>query len=264
MGAIVPAQLHASNLSKTFQTRSGLITAFAGVSLAVAPGEFVCLTGPSGCGKTSLLRIFAGLDQATGGQLTVEDPSTRRAPRLGMAFQEHALLPWLSLLDNVLFVLHERDRAQARSEGLALLAQVGLRDFAKLYPHQVSGGMRQRANLARAFAAQPDLLLMDEPFVFVDYQTRTILQQLLLAQWEGTGKTVVFVTHDLEEAVLLANRIVVLTAHPGRIKTEFHVDLPRPRAIETLRMQPAFHAIVAKLTNALQAFPSAESNLAAS
>lgn len=260
----MPARIHASDLSKTFQTNTGLLTAFSDVNLSVMPGEFVCVTGPSGCGKTSLLRIFAGLDQPTGGHLTVEDPSTEGVPRLAMAFQEHALLPWLSLQDNIAFVLHGRDRARARNAALTLLCDVGLREFAKFYPHQVSGGMRQRASLARAFATRPELLLMDEPFVFVDYQTRLTLQQLLLAQWEGSGKTVVFVTHDLEEAVLLADRIVVLTAHPGKIKAEFPVDLPRPRSIKALRTQLAFHAVVAKLTEALQTFAGPDPAAAAS
>lgn len=260
----MPARIEANNLSKTFQTKSGPLMALSGLNLAVAPGEFVCVTGPSGCGKTSLLRMLAGLDQPTGGQLIVEDPAGRHPPRVAMAFQEHVLLPWLSLLDNVAFVLHDRHGTQARTEASTLLARVGLRDFARLYPHQVSGGMRQRASLARAFAPQPDLLLMDEPFVFVDYQTRASLQRLLLAQWEGSGKTVVFVTHDLEEAVLLAERVIVLTPHPGTLKIELHVDLPRPRVMETLRMQPAFHSMVATLTDAIQALPLAEPKLAMS
>lgn len=260
----MPARIHANRLSKTFQTTSGSLTALSGLNLSVAPGEFVCVTGPSGCGKTSLLRMLAGLDQPTGGKLIVEGPTSDSAPRVAMAFQEHTLLPWLSLLDNVAFVLHDRGRAQARSEASTFLARVGLGDFATLYPHQVSGGMRQRANLARAFAPQPDLLLMDEPFVFVDYQTRASLQRLLLAQWEGSGKTVVFVTHDLEEAVLLAGRVVVLTPHPGTLKTELHVDLPRPRVMDTLRLQPAFHAMVATLTDAIQPVPPAEPKLAMS
>lgn len=253
----VATRIHAGNLTKSFQTKAGTLTAFDGLNLAIAPGEFVCVTGPSGCGKTSLLRILAGLDQPSGGQLTVEAASGRE-PRVAMAFQEHALLPWLSLLHNVSFVLHEQAPAQARRQALALLDSVGLHRFAHLYPHQVSGGMRQRASLARAFATQPDLLLMDEPFVFVDYQTRATLQRLLLSQWEGSGKTVVFVTHDLEEAVLLSNRIVVLTPHPGTIKCELQIDLPRPRNLEALRAQSAFHAAVADLESAVRSPSSAE------
>jgi NitT/TauT family transport system ATP-binding protein len=198
--------------------------------------------GPSGCGKTTLLRCIARLERPSRGALSVTD-----ARQLGMVFQEQGLFPWMTLRDNVRFLMRnsarvERDQVDAICN--SLLDKVGLARFAQMYPHQVSGGMRQRVSLVRSFAVQPDVLLMDEPFVFVDFQTKIVLHELLLRIWQDTARTVVFVTHDIEEAVTLADRILVMSAHPGRAKAIVPVDLPRPRDVFELRKSDRYRAIV--------------------
>jgi len=212
------------------------VPALAGVDLTVADGEFVALLGPSGCGKSSLLRILADLLRPDGGSVRIH--SAARAdgerPRTALVFQEYALFPWRTVLDNVAFPLEMRGVTRAERVALAgeVLARVGLQAFAHAYPHQLSGGMRQRVGIARALAAQPEVLLMDEPFGALDAQTRTILQEELLRVWEAERKTVLYVTHSIDEAVYLADRVVLLTARPGRVKAEYRVELPRPREME--------------------------------
>jgi NitT/TauT family transport system ATP-binding protein len=218
--------------------QSGILSvpALANVNLTVADGEFVALLGPSGCGKSSLLRIVAELMRPTGGSVQIYGSAGGRngRPKTALVFQEHALFPWRTVLDNVTFSLEMR--GVSRAERLALardkLSRVGLQGFADVYPHQLSGGMRQRVGIARALAAQPEVLLMDEPFGALDAQTRTILQEELLRVWESERKTVLYVTHSIDEAVYMSDRVVLLTARPGRIKAEYSVELPRPRNME--------------------------------
>jgi len=218
--------------------RSGILSvpALAGVSLTVADGEFVALLGPSGCGKSSLLRIVAALMRPTGGTVKIHSSTNDSdgRPKTALVFQEHALFPWRTVLDNVAFSLEMRGFPSGERVAVARdkLTRVGLQGFADAYPHQLSGGMRQRVGIARALAAEPEVLLMDEPFGALDAQTRTVLQEELLRVWEIERKTVLYVTHSIDEAVYLADRVVLMTARPGRIKAQYAVDLPRPRAME--------------------------------
>lgn len=202
------------------------------IDLAVREGEFVAIIGPSGCGKSTLLRMFADLAQPSAGKVAIN--RTTDGPSNAMVFQEYALFPWRTILDNVAFGLENRGIPRAERHRIAahFLRRVGLGGFMNAYPHQLSGGMRQRAGIARAFATNPEVLLMDEPLGALDAQTRLLLQELLLEIWEQERKTVIYVTHSLEEAILLADRVVVFTARPGRIKAIFDVGLPRPRSLE--------------------------------
>ena len=217
------------NVRLEFRTRGGAVLALDDVSLDVYEGEFVCLVGPSGCGKSTLLRIVAGLYQRTSGEMRVRTPPDR--PATAMVFQEYALFPWRKVLDNVAFGLENRGVPKRERHEIALhhLAKVGLREFAQAFPHQLSGGMRQRVSIARALATDPEILLMDEPFSALDAQTRYILQEELLRIWEETRKTVIYVTHSIDEAILLGDRIALFTARPGRITSVCQVPLPRPR-----------------------------------
>ena len=209
------------------------VSALGNVNLTVHDGEFVALLGPSGCGKSSLLRVVAELLRPTAGSVVIHSSSEKEnsRPKTALVFQEYALFPWRTVLDNVAFPLEMR--GVPRHEGLTrardVLARVGLQPFARAYPHQLSGGMRQRVGIARALAAEPEVLLMDEPFGALDAQTRTVLQEELLRVWESERKTVLYVTHSIDEAVYLADRVIVMTPHPGRIKTEVPITLNRPR-----------------------------------
>ncbi|HJX04984.1 MAG TPA: ABC transporter ATP-binding protein [Thermoplasmata archaeon] len=221
-----------ANLSKTFTKDKRVVRALEDFSLEVAEGELVCLLGPSGCGKTTVLRIIAGLETKSSGEVFVhgKEIGTTR-PRVGMVFQEFALFPWRSARKNVEFGLEvkgvpETKRAEAAAKYLDL---VGLRGFADSYPKELSGGMKQRVAIARALANEPEVLLMDEPFGSLDAQTRNLMQRELLRIWSATGKTVLFVTHSVDEAVFLADRIVVMTARPGKVREVVDVDLQRPR-----------------------------------
>lgn len=247
-------QIQAKQLSKTFRSKDRETTAYQDLTFDVSPGEFFCILGPSGCGKTSLLRTLAGLETPGTGELTI-DSHTDQTADIAMVFQEHGLFPWMNLKNNIRFLLENNPQMTGRDLDSICddyLGKVDLGNFAHHYPHQASGGMRQRVSIARAFANEPNILLMDEPFVFLDYQTRLALQQLLLSIWNETQKTVVFVTHDIEEAVLLADRIMVMSAHPGTIKTFIDIDLPRPRDVLTLQKQPAYHDHVNQILDLLQ------------
>lgn len=239
-------------VEKRFETLHGPVVALAGFDLEVASGEVVCVVGPSGCGKSTFLRILAGLEEATGGTLEVRRDDPAR-PENAVVFQEYAIFPWKTVHDNVAFGLRMRGVPRGERDATARhwTRRVGLSRFARAYPAQLSGGMKQRVAIARALAYDSELLLMDEPLGALDAQTRLTLQEELLRLWAETGKTVVYVTHGLEEAVLLADRVVVMTAHPGTVKTEIDVDLPRPRSIET-SATPAFAALTGRLWDALR------------
>ena len=224
------------DIEHVYQSDFAAVPALARVSLTVGDGEFVALLGPSGCGKSSLLRIVAELLRPTAGSVRIHAASDEGngRPKTALVFQEYALFPWRTVLDNVVFSLemrgvhHDERIARARN----VLGRVGLQSFSGAYPHQLSGGMRQRVGIARALAAEPEVLLMDEPFGALDAQTRTVLQEELLRVWESERKTVLYVTHSIDEAVYMSDRVVLLSARPGRIKAQYAVELPRPRHME--------------------------------
>jgi NitT/TauT family transport system ATP-binding protein len=227
-------------LQKEFATSQARVTAIENISLSVAPGEFLCIVGPSGCGKSTLLRILAGLDRQTGGSITVD--AAGWPVENAMVFQESGLFPWMNVQKNVGFGLMTRgvSAGEARARVEDALKLVGLTKFREHYPHQLSGGMRQRCAIARAFVTDPGMLLMDEPFAALDAQNRVILQAELVRIWEQTGKTVVYITHSIEEALLLGDRTVIMTAHPGRVKQIIDVPFPHPRDLVTLSASPEF------------------------
>ena len=224
------------DLQHVYESEFSSVPALANVNLTVSDGEFVALLGPSGCGKSSLLRIVAELLRPTAGSVQIHSSADKEngRPKTALVFQEYALFPWRTVLENVGFSLEMRGvrRDERLSQAQDMLARVGLQGFRDAYPHQLSGGMRQRVGIARALAAQPEVLLMDEPFGALDAQTRTVLQEELLRIWESEKKTVLYVTHSIDEAVYMSDRVVLLTARPGRIKAEYSVNLPRPRNIE--------------------------------
>ena len=236
-----PVKIRIKNLIKRFRS----LAAVDDVSIDIAEGTFFAIVGPSGCGKTTLLRILGGLEQVTSGQVEISDAKPGR-PLYSMVFQGDSIFPWMTVWDNAAYGLKMR-RAPKREIEEAVgryLECTGLTRFARHYPHQLSGGMRQRVSIARAFANDPEVLLMDEPFSALDEQNRTILQQELLRIWEIDRKTVVFITHSVDEAVTLADKIMVMTASPGRAKTVIDVDLPRPRNVLELRNDPRYGHIV--------------------
>ena len=238
-------------LARTFTSRDGTATpALRATDLDVAENDFVTILGPSGCGKSTLLRIVAGLDVPSAGTVLldggrIQGPGADR----GMVFQSYTLFPWLTVLDNICFGL--RERGVARAEQLAIangfIAKVGLQGFEHHFPKQLSGGMQQRTAIARALANRPRILLMDEPFGALDHQTRELMQELLLGIWEAERKTVLFVTHDIDEAVFMGTRVVVMSARPGRIKLDRAVPIAHPRHY-SMKTTPEFSEIKAELT----------------
>jgi NitT/TauT family transport system ATP-binding protein len=239
-------KLEAQNIWKLFSRRGEAVEALHDVSVQVGVGEFVSIVGASGCGKTTLLRIVDGLVAPTRGNIRVNgEPVSGPGPDRGFVFQQDALFPWRTVLDNVIFGLEVQGKARKLSQERAsgLLQLVGLSGFEHLFPHELSGGMRQRANLARALTIDPDVLLMDEPFASLDAQTREIMQSELLRIWRSNRKTVLFVTHQIDEAVYLSDRVVVMTSRPGRIKSILQVDIPRPRDLSVKRT-PRFLELV--------------------
>lgn len=220
------------HVTKKFATRNGEVTALEDVNLEIHDGQFVCLLGPSGCGKTTLLRMIGGLDTPTSGTITIDGKEVDGpSPKMTMVFQEYSLYPWRTVAENVGFGLEMNGvTPEERREGvMKKLKLVGLENFADSYPYELSGGMRQRAAVARALATDPAVMLMDEPFGALDAQTRNKMQRELLNIWQETKKTILFVTHSVDEAVYLSDKIVVLTPRPGTIHEIDDIDLPRPR-----------------------------------
>ncbi len=240
-------------LTKEFVTKDRIVTAVKDVDLTINEGEFVCIVGPSGCGKTTLLRILADLETETRGEICIthSDPSK---PLNSMVFQEQSIFPWMNVRKNIGFGL------RCRRVGNKIIDQtvdqyiqmIGLQKFADAYPHQLSGGMKQRVSVARAFANDPEILLMDEPFAALDEQNKIMLQEELLKIWEAERKTVIFITHSIDEALILADRVIIMTSHPGTFKTSVDVDLPRPRRIAELRSDPHFNRLFTELWGVLR------------
>jgi NitT/TauT family transport system ATP-binding protein len=255
-----PVVLDVQKLGRAFESERGYTAALEDINFAAHRREFMCVIGPSGCGKSTLIRILAGLDQPTSGQMLLDGKPVRGpGPDRGMVFQGYTLFPWRTVLQNVMFGLEMRghSRTSAETEALEWVEIVGLRRFANAYPHELSGGMKQRVAIARALANRPRILFMDEPFAALDAQTRAQMQSYLIQLWKQIDITVVFVTHDLEEAVYLADRIVVLGAHPGKIREIVEVALPRPRAREQM-LSPLFIATKRHLEGLIHAGPSFE------
>jgi NitT/TauT family transport system ATP-binding protein len=225
----------ARNITTIFPSVNGSVIALRDFNLEVRDGEFVCIVGPSGCGKSTFLRILAGLLLPTTGEVNIFSGEDVEKPLNSVVFQEYGIFPWKKVIDNVAFGLHMRGYSKKERYEIATdwLERIGLRKFADYYPHQLSGGMKQRVSIARALANDPEVLLMDEPLGALDAQTRTVLQDELLRIWETSRKTVVYITHSIEEAVLLGDRVVLMTAHPGTNKAAFEVTIPRPRDLKT-------------------------------
>lgn len=243
----------AHNVTRRFPSVQGIVTALHDFSLEVEEGEFIAIVGPSGCGKSTFLRILAGLIDATEGEIRILPGADPSKPLNNVVFQEYAIFPWKTVLENVAFGLEMRGISRKERHSIAYdwLDRVGLRKFAHYYPAQISGGMKQRVSIARALANDPEVLLMDEPLGALDAQTRAVLQEELLRLWEAMRKTVVYITHSIDEAILLSDRVVIMTAHPGTNKTIFDVDLPRPRTLATLST-PEFARLHGAIWDALK------------
>jgi NitT/TauT family transport system ATP-binding protein len=252
--------LRLSRVSKTFVSRGARVEAVSDIDLRVGDGELVTIVGASGCGKSTLLNLMVGLQQPTAGQVLFRGrPVAGPVPQLAYVTQKDTLLPWRTLQRNVEFPLEIRkvDRATRAARGLALIEQVGLGGFEDHYPHELSGGMRQRAMIVRSLVSDPEVLLLDEPFGALDAQTRGHLQDQLMALQAATGKTMVFVTHDLMEAVILADRVVVVSSRPGRIMAEYEVPIPRPRSAFEVHRVPLFWKIFEAVKDKILGQPGA-------
>jgi len=248
--------LKIEQVSRTFPTRHGNAPtrALEPTDLTIGNNDFVTILGPSGCGKSTLLRIVAGLDRPTSGRVTLDgrDVTGPGADR-GMVFQSYTLFPWLTVRENIAFGLRERGVPEAERNKIAdaFIRQVGLAGFENHWPKQLSGGMQQRTAIARALANDPKILLLDEPFGALDNQTRALMQEMLLGIWERDQKTVLFVTHDIEEAIFLGSRVIVMSARPGRIKAEIVVDLPHPRSYK-IKTTPEFVQLKERLVEEIR------------
>ncbi|MSP41395.1 MAG: ABC transporter ATP-binding protein [Deltaproteobacteria bacterium] len=247
--------IQAKNITLVFSPKNREpVTALSDFSLEVGKGEFVSIVGPSGCGKSSFLNILLGLIKPDSGEVQLNGaPITGPGQERAMVFQEFGLLPWRTVTANVELGLELKGIAPAQRAERAteLIKLVGLKDFASHYPHELSGGMKQRVGLARALATEPEVLLMDEPFAALDAQTRDLMQAELLQIWEHTKKTVLFVTHSIEEAAYLSDRVIVMSARPGRTKDILKIDLPRPRDYE-MRLTPKFNEIKLRIWDVLK------------
>jgi sulfonate transport system ATP-binding protein len=233
------------NVTKRFATpRGGVFTAIRNLTMEVAPGEFCSVVGPSGCGKSTTLALISGLERPSAGDVLVQGkPVQGITGGTGYVFQTDAVFPWKTVLENVAAGPRYHGVRDARNRARDWIARVGLAGFEDRYPYQLSGGMRKRVSLAQSLINDPAILLMDEPFSALDVQTRTLMENELLSLWAASSASVVFVTHDLEEAIALSDRVVLMTAGPGTVKGTFNVDLPRPRNVAEIRFQPKFTAI---------------------
>ena len=230
-----PVVLEVKDLCKSFESSAGSVTALEGINFRARQREFVCVIGPSGCGKSTLIRILAGLEAPTSGEMLLDGKAVQGpGPDRGMVFQGYTLFPWRTVKKNVMFGLEMagRSKTSAEEEARQWIDLVGLGNFENAYPHQLSGGMKQRVAIARALASQPRILLMDEPFGALDAQTRARMQAYLLEIWQNIDITILFITHDLDEAIYLADRILVLKAHPGEVEEIIEVPVPQPRSPE--------------------------------
>jgi NitT/TauT family transport system ATP-binding protein len=241
----VQAKISLKNVSKRFDTRNGVFTAVEDLSLDIPDGSFFVIVGPSGCGKTTLIRMLGGLEAPSSGSISIRGGRAGK-PENSMIFQGDSIFPWMTVYDNASYGLRMRgvSKAEVRETVNHYLDKTGLLRFADRYPHQLSGGMKQRVSIARAFANDPEVLLMDEPFSALDEQNKTLLQEEVLRIWEEDKKTVVFITHSVDEAVTLSDRIMVMSAHPGRIKALIDVPFERPRNVLELRAKPAYGEMV--------------------
>ncbi|MDQ3704813.1 MAG: ABC transporter ATP-binding protein [Chloroflexota bacterium] len=248
-------KIQIDNLKVVYPGRgaTGPVEALRGVTLHVPEGELICIVGPSGCGKTTLLRVLAGLEQPASGTASIRHDDPNR-PAMSMVFQGAGIFPWLTVEQNVAYGLQLRgvERDERLKTARHWIREMGLDRFSRSYPAQLSGGMRQRVGLARALAVDAEVLLMDEPFGALDAQTRLILQQTLLEQWERNAKTVIFVTHSIEEALTLGDRVYVMSARPGQLLNEFQVPFERPRDAVALRTDPRFSTLFADIWEVLR------------
>ena len=255
-GPVVPPAIELTAVTKRFRSPDGgVYTAIRDLDLTVEEGEFCAVVGPTGCGKSTTLGLVSGLERASEGSVRVHgEPVSGITKGVGFMFQSDAILPWKTVLDNV--SAGPRFRGVAKTEALPVardwIRRVGLAGFEDRYPHQLSGGMRKRVALAQNLINEPRILLMDEPFSALDVQTRALMENELLDLWASTGASVVFVTHDLEEAIGMADRVVVITAGPGTVKGSYRVDLPRPRNIAEIRFQPRFVELYEEIWNDLR------------
>jgi NitT/TauT family transport system ATP-binding protein len=248
-------------VQRDFPLGKQTVVALAPLDLDIRRGEFLCIVGPSGCGKTTLLRILAGLEQQSGGDIHFERDTQlshvgQPRPLNAMVFQEHGIFPWMSVRDNVAFGLKAQNVDKSRRYAIAdeYIRKVGLEQFRQAYPSQLSGGMKQRVSIARAFANDPEILLMDEPFAALDEQTKILLQAELLRIWEETHKTVVYVTHSIDEAIVLSDRVLVMTARPGRIKEIIDVAavFTRPRNVDAIKSSAAYGELYGRIWGSLK------------
>jgi NitT/TauT family transport system ATP-binding protein len=249
----VSGEIRVRGVTKTFEGKLGNVQALDPIDLTIEEGQFLCIVGPSGCGKTTLLRIIAGLEQATEGTVEFSIGHDGK-PLRSVVFQEQGIFPWMSVLNNTAFGLKVRGigKAERERQARAYLDMLGLTPFADAYPRQLSGGMRQRVNIARAFANDPAILLMDEPLASLDEQTKLLVQEDLLRLWDGSHKTVVYITHSLDEAIVLGDRVIVMTNRPGTVKTIVDIDLPRPRNVLDMQSNAAFFDIRSRIWTALR------------
>jgi len=246
--------IHVEGLGKRFDGTGRAVDAFRDIDLTVRTGEFVCLVGPSGCGKTTLLRCLAGIESATAGSTALAPDSRPDAAALAMVFQQPGLFPWMTVEGNLRFTLRSSPVPAAEHGAIVdrLLGRVGLSRYRGFYPYQLSGGMMQRVSLVRAFCVQPQVLLMDEPFAHLDYQNRIILQDLLLELWKDQRQTIVFVTHNINEAIALGDRVLLMPGLPGPFRREIPCPFPRPRDVIALRQEAAYQQIVVEITRELK------------